>query len=145
MTEQPPGGWDRTDDIHDVLRRLIEQVFENTGEGIRRSEIRIIIPVQRQHPIDDAGTTAPHTEVITHGHRVIIVAEMPGVDEDDIQVSLDDETIRVTAISERYRYETSARIPPVDPESLGTRYRNGILEVTLNLRQASGSGNIPSR
>jgi|GEM_PF-2827292 len=145
MTKHAPDGGDTTDDIHEMLRRLIERVFGNTGEGIRRSEIRIVIPVQRRPPTDDAGVTTPHTEVITHGHRVMVVAELPGVDEDDIQVSLGDETIRIAAISGRCRYETSARIPPVDQESLESRYRNGVLEVILTLRQAAGPGDLPSR
>jgi len=145
MTEHSPDGGDATDDIHEVLRRLMERVFGNAGEGIRRSEIRIVIPVQRRPPTDDAGITTPHTEVITHGRQVMIVAELPGVDEDDIRISPGDGTIRIAAISGRCRYETTARIPPVDRESMKSSYRNGVLEVVLNLRQAAGPRDLPSR
>ncbi|MHC1625922.1 MAG: Hsp20/alpha crystallin family protein [Methanoculleaceae archaeon] len=123
----------RRDDFRERLRNLLEQAFKHS-EGGRISEIRIIIPIPVTHHSAGERTIRPYTEVIVAGQTVSILVDMPGVTEDDIHINLDDGSIRISASSERFRYMTSARIPPVEADSIRSRYQNGVLEVVLSLK-----------
>lgn len=64
-----------------------------------------------------------------------ITVEMPGIKKEDIEVNAIENEVIIKANGER-KYYKSVRTPsPVDPDSAKARYNNGLLEVTLKLKE----------
>jgi len=70
-----------------------------------------------------------------------LVAEMPGVEKQDIKVTIQDKFAHISAEHGDRKYNT--KIPlrySVDENSAKATYANGILEVTLALKEAKPKG-----
>ncbi|ACV63773.1 heat shock protein HSP20 [Desulfofarcimen acetoxidans DSM 771] len=77
----------------------------------------------------------PLTDVFVEDDHVLVILEMPGVQEKEIQVGLKDNILfikTVTGIKNGRKYEKEVCLNvPVIPESLVNNYNNGILEIKL--------------
>ena len=77
----------------------------------------------------------PLVDVFDEGELILVVAELPGVDKDDIQIEVQDDILSLSATGER-KYAKELLLPSlVDADTMETTYHNGILEVRL--RKAS--------
>ena len=77
----------------------------------------------------------PLVDVFDEGELILVVAELPGVDKNDIQIEVQDDILSLSTTGER-KYAKELLLPSlVDPATMETIYRNGILEVRL--RKAS--------
>jgi HSP20 family protein len=91
---------------------------------------------------------APHMDVSETGKDVRIQAELPGVAENDIEVSLNEDVLTIRAEKKQERkeehggvhlsersygtFQRSLRLPfPVNPDQVQARFENGVLHVTL--------------
>ena len=91
---------------------------------------------------------APHMDVSETDKEVRIQAELPGVSENDVELSLNDDVLTIRAekkqerkeeregvhISERSfgTFQRSLRLPfQVNPDQVQARFENGVLRVTL--------------
>ena len=66
-----------------------------------------------------------------------ITAEMPGLEKDSIVVNATDNEVIIKGEGGGRKYYKSLQTPPVDPESSTAKYNNGVLEVTLRLKDES--------
>ena len=83
-----------------------------------------------------AETREPLTDVVEETDRLTVIVELPGVDEKDIQLRAEDDILEMSAASRARKYHKEVLLPaPVDPASLKSAYRNGVLEVTLAKRK----------
>jgi len=90
----------------------------------------------------------PHVDVIDRDQEILVRAEVPGVDKDDLEVSMTDNTVTIKASTEFeqkdekgdfYRHEISkgsfTRTVALPGDVNGTKakakFKNGILELTL--------------
>jgi HSP20 family protein len=91
--------------------------------------------------------TWPEVEVSETDKEVKVVAELPGLDQKDIEVSLVDGTLTLRGekkvesngalYSERWqgKFERSLQVgPEVDPEKVSASYYNGVLTITMAKR-----------
>lgn len=77
-------------------------------------------------------TREPLVDVLDEETQVVVIAELPGVDEKDVQVQVEGDMLHLSAATKGRKYESSVELPAaVKPESLQSFYRNGILEVRL--------------
>ena len=75
----------------------------------------------------------PLVDVFDEGEHVLIVSELPGVAEADIQVEVKDDVLTLGAKGRDRRYAKEVLLPAlVDPASLRRSYQNGILEIRLD-------------
>jgi len=73
----------------------------------------------------------PLVDVFDEGELILVVAELPGVDKDDIQVEVQDDILSLSTTGER-KYIKEILLPSlVDADTMETAYHNGILEVRL--------------
>ncbi len=71
----------------------------------------------------------PLVDVFDEDKEVLVVAEMPGAQEQEIAVNVEDQTLTLEAKG-THRYAKTMELPAkVNPESLRKVYRNGLLEV----------------
>ena len=89
----------------------------------------------------------PHVEVSETEQEVKVVAELPGLEEKDLEVTLHDGVLTLggekkgegsgAVYSERWhgRFQRSLRLgPDVDPDRVAASFRNGVLTVTVARR-----------
>ena len=98
-----------------------------------------------------------NVDVADHGDSIVVTADLPGYDRDDIEVRLDDETLVIDAEREtieededvtyvrreRRQRSISRRVPlsaGVVAEETSASYTNGVLTVTLPKRDPELAG-----
>jgi HSP20 family protein len=75
----------------------------------------------------------PLIEVIEQDESIIIVAEIPGVEEDDINLTISSTSIAIRVDTPRRKYAKTIELPiPIKQETAKTNYANGILEIHLD-------------
>jgi HSP20 family protein len=95
---------------------------------------------------NDNGFGWPHVEVVDRDKEVRVTAELPGLEEKDVEIRVEDNVLVLRGekrtefddeerhYSERYygRFERQVALPAeVDDESANATFRNGVLTVTL--------------
>lgn len=87
----------------------------------------------------------PLVDVVNSGKEVRVIAEMPGVKKEDINVTVNEKAVVISVESEDRGYYKELDLPGmVDPKGARSTYNNGILEVTIPLK-TSGSGGVKLR
>jgi len=82
----------------------------------------------------------PLVDVVSSGKEVRVIAEMPGVTKEDINVTVNEKSLTISVDREDRSYYKELELPGiVDPKGAKSTYNNGILEVTIPLK-SSGSG-----
>ena len=85
----------------------------------------------------------PLTDVVEDDGKIKVVAEMPGVDKEDIKVRLseDNRTLIISASGKDRKYYKEIPLPgEVIPEKTKASYRNGVLVVELEKKDKSKKG-----
>jgi HSP20 family protein len=74
----------------------------------------------------------PLTDIFDEKDEVLVIAEIPGVQEESITLSLTGDILEVSAKGKTRGYRKEMLLPvKVRPESLSSTYTNGILEVRI--------------
>jgi HSP20 family protein len=74
----------------------------------------------------------PMIDIFDEEDHISVIAELPGVSEDEIKVEVAGDILNLTASDKDRKYAKEVLLPSkVKPESVKTSYRNGILEITL--------------
>jgi HSP20 family protein len=74
----------------------------------------------------------PPVDVFEEPDHVLVVAELPGIGEDDVELDLKDDILTIAAQRGSKKYRKEVLLPESFPaESLCRTCRNGILEVKL--------------
>lgn len=95
-----------------------------------------------------SGILAPSIDVTQNDHETRVTAELPGVKEEDVELSIEDDVLTIRAekrieredakdvrhVRERAfgTFQRSLRLPqPVDPEQVRAHFADGVLTVIL--------------
>lgn len=74
----------------------------------------------------------PLVDVLDEGDRLVIIAELPGVEAEDIHIEVKEDILELTAEATDRRYSKELLLPsPVDADTMESSCRNGILEIKL--------------
>jgi HSP20 family protein len=80
-------------------------------------------------------------DTIEEDETIKVVAEVPGVEKDEIGLDCTEKTITISVDSATKKYYKTVEFPSdVDPTSAQASYRNGVLEVTLNKTKPKTKG-----
>jgi HSP20 family protein len=118
--------------IGSKFEKTIEDMFQSVSSGFTLAE----------------RTWRPPMDMNETPEEVIIVAEVPGVDKDDLEVEISSKAVRIKGDryarhcsgSATYRlaelqyghFERILFLPaPIDPEIVSAAYQNGLLEIRL--------------
>ena len=126
------------------LEKPIEDMFRSVSTGFTLAE----------------RTWKPPMDMNETPEEVIIVAEVPGVDKDDLEVEISSKAVRIKG--NRYarhcsgnatyllaelqygRFERILFLPaPIDPEIVSAAYQNGLLEIRLAKQPPEKTHKIP--
>jgi HSP20 family protein len=87
----------------------------------------------------------PLVDVVSSGKEVRVIAEMPGVNKEDISVTVNERAMTISVDKEDRGYYKELELPGiVDPKGARSNYNNGILEVTIPLK-STGKGGVKLR
>ncbi|MFQ6065473.1 MAG: archaeal heat shock protein Hsp20 [Candidatus Bathyarchaeia archaeon] len=90
--------------------------------GLSRAEIREIKEEELEPLID----------VLEQDKEVIILAQLPGVNKEDIDINVTETQITITVDTEEHSYYKKLQLPAiVDPKTAKTTYKNGVLQIKL--------------
>ncbi|WP_129114522.1 Hsp20/alpha crystallin family protein [Halegenticoccus tardaugens] len=107
---------DRDDPFDNIFNEIERMMNEMTGG-----------------PEDRTGfATETHVDVYDEGDRIRLVADLPGVEKDAIELKCDGEVLTISAASARREFDERVRLPArVDEHSAEASFNNGVLEVTF--------------
>jgi HSP20 family protein len=131
--------------LHREMNRLFDDVFR--GFDLASSGIG-------ERPFD-RGIGWPNIEVSETGNEVKVTAELPGLDEKDVDIRLSDGVLVISGekrtetedkdrlFSERTygRFERRIPLDDIDEEKVNASFKNGVLSVTLP-RSAEAKSNV---
>jgi len=74
----------------------------------------------------------PITDIFDEEDEVIVMAEMPGINADDIKLDLKEDILDISAQNEDRQYHKEVLLPAkIKAETLKSSYKNGILEIKM--------------
>lgn len=74
----------------------------------------------------------PITDVFDEKEEIVVMAEMPGIGEEDIKLDLKGDILDISAQSGDRKYHKEVLLPSkVKPETMSFSYKNGILEARM--------------
>ncbi len=115
---------------------LIRQIEKDFARLVNK------ITEDMQQTLSETRGRAPHTEVTEKDDEIIVIIDIPGVEKSDIKVSLEGQTLIISASSKDRQYYTELSLPAaVDENNIKANYKNGVLTVTL--KKASRGKEIP--
>ncbi|ARM75101.1 archaeal heat shock protein Hsp20 [Acidianus manzaensis] len=80
----------------------------------------------------------PLVDVIEKGDEVRVIAEVPGVDKNNIKVKVDGNTLTITAQEGDKKYYKEVELPAkVDENSAKANYKNGVLEIVFKKKETN--------
>jgi HSP20 family protein len=119
-----------------TLHREVNRLFDDMFRGVD-------LPMGRFGMMDGW----PQLDVTDSGKEISVTAELPGMDEKDVELTLRDGMLTIKGekksesknaqYSERWhgQFQRSLQLgPDVDPEKISATFKNGLLSVTLEKR-----------
>jgi len=74
----------------------------------------------------------PIVDIFDERDHILVLAELPGVQQEDIKVEVEGDILKLTATGKTRKYAKEVLLPArVKGDTIKTTYNNGILEVTL--------------
>ena len=123
---------DDRDDPFDEFFEEIERMMNEMMGGNADFRFQQGSPSRTGSGTDRGGHDA-HVDVHETDGEVRVVADIPGVRKEDIDLRCDGETLTLRARGESREYEDQVSLPTaVDEHSASATYNNGILEVTFD-------------
>lgn len=101
--------------------------FKQTGTG-------------EKHYLD---TRKPLIDVLEAEETVHVIAEIPGIEKENIRLNATDLILDIETIDGNPKYSERVELPvKVDPQSAKATYKNGVLEVTFKRLESSSRTSI---
>lgn len=102
-----------------------------TGLGDATGTVRETVASAQPETEDEASAVRrPAVDVYEEDQRVRVVAEMPGVGEEDLDVTVEENALVLSAGTDRRRYWRAVSLPgPVVPGEHTIRVQNGLVEL----------------
>jgi HSP20 family protein len=78
------------------------------------------------------GIREPLVDVMDEGDHLVVIVELPGIEEQNIQLKAEGDILGISASTRDRSYQKEVLLPwAVGPETLESSYRNGILEIRI--------------
>ena len=92
-------------------------------------------------PLNLQDQREPLVDVIDEEDQIIVLAELPGVDKEEIQLYVDEHMLTIKVDTPERRYHKELALPgEIDASSSKSTYRNGVLETVLKKKKRRDAG-----
>jgi len=83
----------------------------------------------------------PLTDIIEGDEDVAVTVEIPGVEKEDIDLNVNEDTIEITVNNPQRKYHKTLELPcDVMPKTTKATYKNGILDVVIKRKEKKSPG-----
>lgn len=129
--------FEETDKVEKMIDDLIRQAFGSEAERAKARRLyssqfghcQVGSPRRSQVSEEDE----PLVDVFMDETGVVVVAELPGIRKESIEVEATESRVTISVDSTERRYLRELTLPArVDAKSSTASYKNGVLEVRLN-------------
>jgi HSP20 family protein len=101
--------------------------------GITETMRERVESVQPEAADEPSEVRRPAVDVYEEDHRVRVVAELPGVGEEDLDVTVEEEALVLSAEAEDRQYWRAVSLPvPVATDEYTARVENGLVELVFS-------------
>lgn len=119
---------------------MILDEFRRIERELERMEEEFIMRLKEAEAM--RGCVTPLYNIYESGDEVIITADMPGSNKEEIELTVGEDYLKVEAPcrsplrrTEEGRYLLHIKLPvEVDPETVRARYKEGVLEIVAKKR-----------
>jgi HSP20 family protein len=95
----------------------------------------------RREPIALKEEREPLVDVFEEDDKIKIVAELPGVEKEDINLYAEGDRLTISVDTPERKYYKDLQLPTeIDPSTTETSYKSGILEVLVKKKEKKGKG-----
>jgi HSP20 family protein len=121
----------------EVARRMGKAPPSSVIGGTRRSSIPpgTNLKVSRTTHSKESPAPAPQKDIITdtfdEGDRLMVIAELPGIDKKDIEIEVKGDRLVLFARSQGHQYHKDIVLPCTVKEKPSLTYKNSILKISL--------------
>jgi HSP20 family protein len=130
------------------LRREVDRLFDDFDRDFWRAPFRRALDIVPSWPSAPAFAVVPDVDIAEKADAYELVAELPGLDEKNIEVKVVDDSLTIKGEKEEEKkeekkdyvlherhfgaFERSFRVPEgVDTDKIEAQFRKGVLTVTL--------------
>lgn len=125
---------DDPDDPFDDIFREIERMMNEMMGGEGQFDMNVETSTGG-HAGFGADT---HVDIHETEEEIRVIADLPGVEKDAIDLKCDGEVLTIGAASDHREYDERVRLPvTVDEHSASATYNNGVLEVSFDRADSS--------
>ena len=83
----------------------------------------------------------PLVDVFEENDSIKVVAELPGVEKEDINLYAEGDKLTISVDTPERKYYKELQLPTeIDPNTTSTNYKSGILEVVIKKKEKKGKG-----
>ena len=130
----------------DEMDKLLEEMLQTFVEALKSNPdgLKFSVRTNDETPLmfveikkdENLKTYSPKTETTETDEAVIVIAELPGVNFDNLKLIMRGRTLKIFAKSKHKKFRKILYIPPdVDFSKSLSLLKNGILELILPKRQ----------
>ncbi len=73
----------------------------------------------------------PLVDIFDQGSEIVVIAEVPGVEEKDIKIEVKERELRISAEGEGRKYDKTSQLPAKVADDRKVSCRNGVLELRM--------------
>jgi HSP20 family protein len=129
------------------MERMMEEIIKNRQFSTEKPFVygfSMRTGTDGKPQIREFGNTAPYevdkkipereplTDIIEKQDSIAVTMEMPGVEKDDIDLNVHDDSVIISVDSEHQKYYKELPLPSkIKPDSVKATYKNGVLDIVL--------------
>ena len=88
---------------------------------------------ERPAPTSEMKTREPHVDIFEEEDHTLLLAEMPGVATDDLQLTFDERNLRIEGKSKTANFKAEIELPRVyTQDQVSLTANNGVIEIHLS-------------
>lgn len=74
----------------------------------------------------------PITDIFDEKDEIVVIAEMPGIEEEDLKIDLKEDILEISAVNKNRTYRKELLLPvKASSQNLTHKFKNGILEIRI--------------
>jgi len=142
--------YEELEKLGDMIDETMEKAFENSSENttVRRNRVKgfsikigpdgkpMIREFNDRQPLyaetEISDDQEPLIDLIEEGETLIVLAALPGVEKDEIDLRLTENCLTVSVDTADFEWYDELKLPArVKPKSARASYKNGVLEVRI--------------
>jgi HSP20 family protein len=98
---------------------------------------------ESKKPLNLQEAREPLIDIIEEPTQIKIIAELPGVEKDEIDLFVTSNNIKINVTNPEKKYYKELEFPyEVEEDTAKSTYKNGVLETTIKKKQDKSSGRI---